>query len=74
MTQEALLHIVQSQLAIDMNCAIDDLNGEKDSILFTQARENLGRRPFPRSERHFEILSMGRAIIVSASPDILAIV
>jgi RimJ/RimL family protein N-acetyltransferase len=74
MTQEALLHIVQSQLAIDMNCTIDDLNGEKDSILFTQARENPGRRPFPRGERHFEMLSMGRAIIVSASPDILAIV
>jgi len=74
MTKERLLRIVQSQLAIDLNCTIDDLNGEKDSIIFTEAQENPGRRPFPRGGQHFEMLSMGKAIIVSASPDILAIV
>jgi len=69
-----MLCIVQSQLATDLNCTPDDLNGVKDSIIFTQTRDNPGRRPFPRSEQHFEMLSMGRTIVVSASSDILAIV
>jgi len=74
MTKQQMLHIVQTQLAIDLNCALDDLNGEKDSFVFTLARENPGRRPYPRGEQHFELLSMGKAIIVNASPEILAIV
>ena len=74
MTKQAMLAAVQAQLAIDLNCTVDDLNGEQDRIIFTRAKENPGRRPFPRGERHFEILTMGRAIIVSASPEILAIV
>jgi hypothetical protein len=74
MTKDEMLCIVRSQLATDLNCTPDDLNGAQDSIIFTEARENPGRRPFPRGERHFEMLSMGKAVIVSASPDILAIV
>jgi hypothetical protein len=74
MTKHEVLYIVQSQLATDMNCKLDDLNGEKDSFVFTITRDNPGRRPFPRSEQHFEMLSMGNSIIVSASSDILAIV
>ena len=69
-----MLNIVQSQLATDLNCAPDDLNGEKDSFVFTETQDNPDRRPFPRSEQHFEMLSMGNSIVVSASPDILAIV
>lgn len=37
------------------------------------AKENPGRRPFPRKERYFEILSMGKSIVVSATPERLAI-
>lgn len=55
MTQKEMLFIVQSQLAIDLNCSIDDLNGEKDSIIFVEAKENPGCRPFPRKARYFEI-------------------
>ncbi|MFE5319296.1 hypothetical protein ACFQ88_11375 [Paenibacillus sp. NPDC056579] len=40
MTQKEMLFIVQSQLAIDLNCSIDDLNGVKDSIIFVEARKN----------------------------------
>ena len=69
-----MLRIVQLQLATDLNCIPADLSGEKDSFIFVETRDNLGRRPFPRSERHFEMLSMGKAIVVSASPDILDIV
>jgi len=69
-----MLRIVQSQLATDLNCSPADLNGEKDSFVFTEARDNPGRRPFPRDERHFEMLSMGLSIVVSASPGILDVV
>lgn len=73
MTQEEMLHIVQSQLAIDLNCTIDDLNGEKDRVVFVEAKENPGRRLYPRGERYFEILSMGKSIVVSATPERLSI-
>lgn len=69
-----MIRIVQSQLATDLNCVPNDLNGEKDGFVFTKARENPGRRPFPRSGQHFEMLSMGKSIVVSATPDILDIV
>ncbi|MCS7461507.1 GNAT family N-acetyltransferase [Paenibacillus doosanensis] len=73
MTQKEMLFIVQSQLAIDLNCTIDDLNGEKDSIIFVEAKKNPGCRPFPRKARYFEILSMGKSIVVSATPERLII-
>ncbi|MCL2881223.1 MAG: GNAT family N-acetyltransferase, partial [Treponema sp.] len=73
-TQIQMLHIVLSQLAIDLNCMPYELDGEKDSFVFTTAKENPGRRPFPRSEHHFEMLSMGKSIVVSASREILEIV
>ncbi|WP_054955630.1 GNAT family N-acetyltransferase [Paenibacillus dakarensis] len=73
MTQTEMLFIVQSQLAVDLNCSIDDLNGEKDSIIFVEAKENPGRRPFPRKTRFFEIVSMGKSIVVSATPERLSI-
>jgi len=74
MTKQDMLRIVQTQLAIDLNCTLDNLNGEKDSFVFTRARENKGRRPYPRGEQHFEMLSMGKSIVVNASPVILDIV
>ena len=74
MTSKEMLHIVQSQLAVDLNCKIDDLNGAKDSFIFTEAQDNPGRRPFPRGETHFQMITMGKSIVVSASPHILDIV
>jgi hypothetical protein len=74
MTTAEMMRIVQSQLATDLNCTINDLNGEKDSFVFIQAQDNPGRRPFPRIKQHFDMLSMGKSIIVSASPDILQVV
>ena len=69
MTKSEMLRIVQSQLAIDLNCSVDDF--AKDGIVFCEAKENPGRRPFPRGERHIEMYTMGNAVIVSATPDIL---
>ncbi len=73
MTQKEMVHLVRSQLAIDLNCATGDLGGEKDNLVFVEAKENPGRRPFPRRDRYFEIVSMGRSIVVSATPERLAI-
>lgn len=73
MTQHEMLGIVQSQLAADLNCTVDDLNGEKDSVVFVEAKENPGRRMFRRNTRYFSILSMGKSIVVSATPERLSI-
>lgn len=68
MTKLEMFKIVQNQLAIDLNCTPDDLNGEKDSFVFVEAKDNPGRRPFRRNKQFFEILTMGKSIVVSATP------
>lgn len=68
MTKLEMFKIVQNQLAIDLNCAPEDLNGEKDSFVFVEAKDNPGRRPFRRGKQFFEILTMGKSIVVSATP------
>ena len=73
MTHDKMIQIVQAQLAVDLNCTVADLNGDKDSVVFVEARDNPGRRPFARKERHFDIVSMGQSIVVSATPERLAI-
>ncbi len=70
-TAQEMLDMVRSQLAIDLNCAASDLNGKKDAIVLVEARQNPGRRPFPRKPEHFEMLSMGKSIVVSATPALL---
>ena len=69
MTANEMLNIVQTQLATDLNCSPDDFR--RDIIVFCEAKENPGRRPFPRGKRHFDLLTMGGAAIISATPDIM---
>jgi len=69
MTSVEMLKIVQSQLALDLNCTVDDINGTKDGFVFTELCDIPGRRPFPRNDTYFEMLSMGKSIIVTASPN-----
>ncbi|MCL2323095.1 MAG: hypothetical protein FWC47_13460 [Oscillospiraceae bacterium] len=64
-----ILSEVQKQLAIDLNCSTEDFN--KEGFIFCEAKDNPYRRPFPRSKSHFEMLTMGKSIIVSACLDIL---
>jgi GNAT superfamily N-acetyltransferase len=73
MTQKEMLLKVQTQLALELNCAVADLSCENEEVIFVDAKENPGRRPFPRKERHFDIVSMGKAIVVSATPERLEI-
>ena len=72
MTQKDILQIAQKQLSIDLNCSPEDLMNQHDQIIFTDVKNNPGRRPFPREEQHFEMATMGRAVIVTATPDIMA--
>jgi len=69
MTKHEMTSIVVAQLATDLNCSQDDFN--KDGFVFCEAKENPMRRPFPRNSRHFEMLTMGGSVIVSATKDIL---
>ena len=69
-----MLSEVKRQLAVDLNCAVHDFDGEKDGIVFIDYKQNPGRRPFPRGGSHFEMLSLGQSIIVSATPEIMEIV
>ena len=69
MTQREMLRIVQTQLATDLNCSPSDF--DRNGVVFCEAKENPGRRPFPRGDRHIEMHTMGDAVIVSATPDIL---
>jgi len=74
MTQKDIIRIVQEQLTVDLNCRLNDLNSDKDVFVFTKVKDNPGRRPFPRDERHFEMATMGRATVISASPCILDVI
>ena len=69
LSYKEIMKAVRNQLSIDLNCTVDDF--DRDGFVFCDSKENPGRRPFPRGERHFEMLTMGGAIIVSATPDIM---
>lgn len=64
-----MLEIVRKQLAIDMNCNIEDFL--KDGIVFCEAKSNEGRRMFDRQSPFLEIATMGKSTVVSADSDIL---
>ncbi|MDR1204783.1 MAG: GNAT family N-acetyltransferase [Peptococcaceae bacterium] len=69
LSNKHILTLVRAQLATDCNCASGDF--DRAGFVFCEAKENPGRRPFPRGERHFEMMTMGGAVVVSATPDIL---
>lgn len=60
---------VYQQLAIDYNCSSNDFL--KDGLIFTEARENQGRRNFPFVTPRLEMISFGHSIIINVSSDIL---
>ena len=64
-----MMDFVHQQLAIDYNCSPDDFL--KDGLIFTEARENEGRRPFPFVTPRLEMISMGHGTIINVSSDIL---
>ncbi len=67
MTQKEMILIVKTQLSIDLNCQVEDF--AKKGFVFCQGKDNPGRRPFKREESYLEMLTMGKGIIVSGTPD-----
>lgn len=67
MKKREKLDIVQKQLATELGCTVVDLNGEKDSFVFTEAKAHNGILPVPEGRQYFGMLTMGKAIIVTAT-------
>ena len=67
--KKAMIACVYAQLAIDYNCSPDDFL--KDGLIFTEARQNEGRRPYPWVTPRLEMISFGSGVIINVSDDIL---
>lgn len=63
---------VYRQLARDLNCEAADF--EREGFIFCSSKENEGRRPFNRDNTHFDMLTFGHSVIVSATDDIMPFV
>lgn len=64
-----MMDCVYNQLAIDYNCNPEDF--QKQELIFTEAKENEGRRPFPFLTPRLETITMGLGLIINASSDVL---
>lgn len=69
LSKSKILEVVRHQLALDMNCNVQDFLN--DGVVFCEAKLNEGRRMFDRQTPYLEIATMGRGIVVSADADIL---
>lgn len=64
-----MMAIVYEQLALDYNCEPEDFN--KNSIIFTVAKKQEGRREMPFVTPRLEVITMGKSTIVNAPNDIM---
>lgn len=69
MTKQEMMNIVYNQLAVDYNCKPDDFN--KDSVIFTYAEKQIGRREMPFVSPRLEVITMGKSTIINASERIM---
>lgn len=67
-----MMDCVYKQLAIDYNCSPDDFL--KDGFIYTEAKQNEGRRPFPWITPRLEMVTMGNSLVINASTNILPLV
>lgn len=67
-----MMDCVYNQLAIDYNCTPDDFL--KDGLIFTEAKQNEGRRTFPWIIPRLEMITIGNGVVINASTDILPLV
>lgn len=72
MTQRQILESVCRQLSIDYNCAPEDFF--KSGFIYTEAKQNEGRRPWPWITPRLEMITMGSSLVVNATSDILPLV
>jgi len=71
-SKKNMMDCVYQQLAIDYNCSPGDFL--KDGFIFTEAKQNEGRRPFPWITPRLEMVTMGNGVVINASTDILPLV
>lgn len=69
MNKKQMMEYVYNQLSIDYNCLPDDFL--RDEIIFTEAKELEGRRPYPFFTPRFELITFGYGMMINASADIL---
>ena len=69
MNQQEMIQQVKKQLAIDLNCVVTDF--DQPGICFCPALDLPGRRPFPRKNPVFDMVTFGIGTIVSASERLL---
>lgn len=69
MDKKAMLQLVYKQLAIDYNCSPQDFI--KKGLIFTEAIELIGRRPYPFITPRLEMVTFGHGVVINASSDIL---
>lgn len=67
--KKIMMQSVYNQLAIDYNCSPNDFL--KEGIIFTEAKQNEGRRTFPWITPRLEMITMGNGVVINASEDIL---
>lgn len=72
MHKKQLMQIVYNQLAIDYNCSPQDFL--KDGLIFTEAKEQKSRRPYPFITPRLEMITFGYGVVINASSDILPLV
>lgn len=70
--KKLMIDCVYDQLAIDYNCSPGDFF--KEGFIFTEAKQNEGRRPFPWITPRLEMITMGNGIVINASTNILPLV
>lgn len=72
MDKKKMMQEVFNQLSIDYNCSPDDFM--KDGIIFTEAKELEGRRPYPFITPRLELITFGNGVVANSSSGILEIV
>lgn len=70
MRPQDILREAKRQLALDLNC--DPADFDREEITVTKAVDLIGRRPFSRKDRSFDMVSFGAGTVVSVSEEILA--
>ena len=69
MNRQEMIQQVKKQLAIDLNCVVTDF--DQPGICFCPALDLPGRRPVPRKNPVFDMVTFGIGTIVSASERLL---
>lgn len=70
--KKTMMDCVYNQLAVDYNCSPDDFL--KEGLIFTEAKQNEGRRSFPWITPRLEMVTMGNGVVINASADIMPLV